>query len=156
MKKLFTLLLMLMVTMGGSAQERENQATPKSKKVIQMEQAVLQLSHDKWQWMSEKDADKLAEIFHDEAVFVHMGGAWGKEQEVNIIRSGMIHYKEAKINNESIRIVGNTATILCDMDLLAILGGRQEAKNHFMVTEIFVKEGKEWKLTSLSFTKLGQ
>ncbi len=156
MKRLFTLLLMLMVTVGVSAQEKESQAAQKSKRVMQMEQTVLQLSHDKWQWMSEKDADKLAEMFHDEAVFVHMGGAWGKEQEVNIIRGGMIHYKEAKIHNESIRIVGNTATILCDMDLLAILGGRHEAKNHFMVTEIFVKEGKEWKLTSLSFTKLGQ
>ena len=136
----------------ASAQEN-NPEQNKSKKKIQIEQQVLELSHQKWQWMSDKDADNLAKLFHDESVFVHMGGAWGKKQEVQIIRSGMIHYKKATIHNESISIVGNTATILCDMNLLAVVGGN-EVNNHFMVTEVFVKQGKEWKLTSLSFTKL--
>lgn len=33
--------------------------------------------------MAEKNADKLAELFHESAQFVHMGGYWGKEQELN-------------------------------------------------------------------------
>lgn len=103
--------------------------------------------------MSEKNADALAQLFHDEAVFVHMGGAWGKKQEVDIIRGGMIHYKKATIHNESVRFAENTAIVLCDMDLLAVVGGN-EVTNHFMVTEVYVKKENAWQLASLSFTKL--
>lgn len=41
------------------------------------------------------------------------------------------------------------------MDLLAVVGGN-EVTNHFMVTEVFVKQGDAWKLATLSFTKLMQ
>ncbi len=119
------------------------------------QQEIIDLSHQKWDWMAEKNADALADLFHQEAVFVHMGGAWGKQQEVDIIRGGMIHYKKATIRNESVRFAEETAVVLCDMDLLAVVGGN-EVTNHFMVTEVFVKQGDAWKLASLSFTKLMQ
>ena len=43
--------------------------------------------------MADKKADVLDDLFHEQAKFVHMGGAWGKDHEVKIIRSGGIHYK---------------------------------------------------------------
>ena len=52
------------------------------------EQEIINLSKDKWQWMADKNTDKLADLFHEKAMFVHMGGSWEKEQEVNIIKSG--------------------------------------------------------------------
>ncbi|MEQ8474345.1 MAG: hypothetical protein RIC35_24325 [Marinoscillum sp.] len=42
-------------------------------------QEILDLSLAKWQWMADKDADKLDALFHEKSVFVHMGGSWGKE-----------------------------------------------------------------------------
>lgn len=42
------------------------------------EQGVIKLSKEKWQWMADKNADTLATLFHDQSVFVHMGGSWGK------------------------------------------------------------------------------
>jgi len=38
------------------------------------EQEILTLSKDKWQWMSDKNVDKLAQLFDDKAKFVHMSG----------------------------------------------------------------------------------
>ena len=35
-------------------------------------QEIIELSKTKWQWMAEKDVDKLADLFDDKAVFVHM------------------------------------------------------------------------------------
>lgn len=55
------------------------------------EQEVLGLSRQKWLWTAERDVDALSPLLHDQSVFVHMGGTWGKEQEVEIIRSGAIH-----------------------------------------------------------------
>lgn len=119
------------------------------------ENEILELSNAKWQWMADKDADKLADLFHENSVFVHMGGAWGKKQEVDIIRGGMIHYKHADVKSVSVRFAGETAVVLCDTNLLAVVGGNEVA-NHFMVTEVYVKEKKSWKLASLSFTKLSR
>ena len=44
--------------------------------------------------MADKNVDKLKDLFDDKSVFVHMGGSWGKERELEVIGSGGIHYKE--------------------------------------------------------------
>lgn len=120
-----------------------------------VEQEIITLSKDKWEWMSDKNADILSNLFHDKSVFVHMGGSWGKEQEINIIKSGGIWYKKADIHEVSVNIIGETAILLNRIDLLAEVGGN-EVTNPFMVTEVYIKENGSWKLGSLSFTKLLQ
>jgi quercetin dioxygenase-like cupin family protein len=114
---------------------------------------LLQLSHDKWQWMADKDADRLADLFHEQAKFVHMGGSWGKEREVEVIRSGGIHYKRATIRDESVEVIGNTGIVLSNIELLAVVGGN-EVTNPFKVTEVYTRVDGDWKLASLSFTRL--
>jgi hypothetical protein len=118
-----------------------------------IEQQVINLSKEKWHWMADKKADTLANLFHEKAVFVHMGGSWGKEQEINIIKSGGIWYKKADIHEVSVNIIGSTAILLNRIDLLAVVGGN-EVTNPFMVTEVYIKDGNSWKLGSLSFTRL--
>ena len=117
------------------------------------EQEVLDLSKEKWRWMSEQKADTLAALFNDKAVFVHMGGSWGKAQEVDIIRTGGIHYKHAEIFEASARIIDSTAIVLSRIRLDAVVGGN-EVTNPFMVTEVYVRQKGAWKLASLSFTRL--
>ena len=119
------------------------------------EQALLDLSRTKWRWMAEKKADTLATLFHEDAVFVHMGGAWGTAQEVQIIRSGGIHYKHAEIFEASARIIDDTGIVLSRIRLDAVVGGN-EVSNPFLVTEVYVRQGTTWKLGSLSFTRLAQ
>jgi hypothetical protein len=117
------------------------------------EQEVIQLSKQKWEWMADKNVDKLTPLFDDKSVFVHMGGSWGKTQEINVIKSGGIHYKKADIHEVSVNIIGNTAILLNRITLLAVVGGN-EVTNPFMVTEVYIKDKDGWKLGSLSFTKL--
>jgi len=117
------------------------------------EQEIIKLSKEKWQWMSDKNVDTLTNLFHDKSVFVHMGGTWGKQQELNIIKSGGIWYKKADIHEVSVNIIDNTAIILNRITLLAVVGGN-EITNPFEVTEVYIKENGIWKLGSLSFTKL--
>ncbi|MCZ2474958.1 nuclear transport factor 2 family protein [Aquirufa ecclesiirivi] len=138
---LFSLLLILTASIGMLAQ---NSAA---------KQEIIQLSKDKWQWMADKDANKLSQLFHEKSVFVHMGGSWGKDREVNIIKGGMIHYKKADIHSVSVNIIDSTAILLNRITLLASVGGN-EVTNPFEVTEVYVKQNGAWKLGSLSFTKL--
>jgi hypothetical protein len=117
------------------------------------EQEIIQLSKDKWEWMADKNVDKLDALFHEKSMFVHMGGSWGKEREMNIIESGGIWYKKADIHEVSVKIIDNTAILLNRIDLLAEVGGN-EVTNPFEVTEVYVKQDGSWKLGSLSFTRL--
>jgi Domain of unknown function (DUF4440) len=117
------------------------------------DQEIIKLSKDKWQWMSDKNMDELTKLFHQKAVFVHMGGSWGTDRELEIIKGGMIWYKKADIQEVSVKFIDNTAILLNRITLLAVVGGN-EVTNPFMVTEVYVKEKDAWKLGSLSFTKL--
>ena len=120
---------------------------------VNLEQEVINLSKEKWDWMAERKADILDALFHEKSVFVHMGGSWGKEQELDIIKNGGIHYKKADIHEVSVNIIGDTAVLLNRITLLAVVGGN-EVTNPFMVTEVYVQQDGRWKLASLSFTKL--
>ena len=120
---------------------------------VNLEQEVITLSREKWRWMSERNVDTLDALFHEKAVFVHMGGSWGKEREMEIIKGGGIHYKQADIHEVSVNIIENTAVLLNRITLRAVVGG-DEVINPFMVTEVYVQQNGSWKLASLSFTKL--
>ena len=116
------------------------------------DQVIIELSKKKWQWMADKNVDSLASLFHEKAEFVHMGGHWGTDRELQVIETGGIWYKKADIHEVSVRIIDNTAILLNRITLLAEVGGN-EVTNPFIVTEVYVKISGTWKLGSLSFTK---
>lgn len=151
MKSLITVLCIAFSMQYSFAQDVKT--PPVEKKYSETEQQIITLSKNKWQWMADKDVDKLTPLFDDKSVFVHMGGSWGKKQEIDIIKSGGIHYKKADVHKVSVNIIGNTAILLNKITLLAVVGGN-EVTNPFIVTEVYVIENGAWKLGSLSFTKL--
>lgn len=150
-KSIIGLLLIIICAQLSFGQGRG--LNPPDRTFTAAEKEVLNLSKDKWQWMSDKNSDKLADLFLDKAMFVHMGGSWGKEQEVNIIKSGGIWYKKADIHEATVNIFDNTAIVLNRITLTAELGGN-EVINPFMVTEVYIKQNGNWKLGSLSFSHL--
>ena len=103
--------------------------------------------------MSERKTDSLAGLFHDEAVFVHMGATMSRNQELDVIRTGGIHYKNVDIQEASVRFIGTTAILLNKIRLVAVVGGN-EVTNPFVVTEVYVQQSGAWRLASLSFTRL--
>jgi hypothetical protein len=122
---------------------------------VNLEQEVINLSKEKWRWMSECKVDSLAALFHEKAVFVHMGATMSKDEELEVIRSGRIHYKDVDIQEVSVRFIGATTTaiLLNKIRLVAVVGGN-EVTNPFVVTEVYVQQGDTWTLASLSFTRL--
>ena len=119
------------------------------------QQELIDLSNQKWAWMAEKNADRLAELFLDSAMFVHMGGSWGAKQEVDVIRGGMIWYKHADIHSQEVKFTDkNVATVYSNIHLTSEVGGHQ-VRYPFMVSEVYIRQkSKAWKLSSLIFTKL--
>jgi hypothetical protein len=117
------------------------------------QQEVINLSKKKWNWMADKNVDSLSVLFDDKSMFIHMGGTWGKTQEINTIKNGGIWYKKAEVYEVLVNVFGNTAILLNDIDLVAVVGGN-EVTNPFMVTEVYLKENGKWKMGSLTFSHL--
>lgn len=154
MKTLF-LTVTLLVTGMQLTRAQAKLPVPTSTTTTKEEQEILALSNTKWAWMADKNVAALNELFKDNCVFVHMGGSWGKDQELSIIKGGMIWYKKAEVYAASVNLFGNTAILLNDIDLVAMVGGK-EAINPFMVTEVYLKENGKWKLGSLTFSHLAR
>lgn len=117
------------------------------------EQQIIELSKTKWDWMADKKVDSLAALFDDRAMFTHMGGTWGKTTELATIKSGGIWYKKASIHAVDVRVFGDTAIVLEDLDLEAVVGART-VTNPFMVTEVYNRRAGQWRLAQLTFSRL--
>jgi len=154
MKSLFAGLFILTMSVQASyAQQPPTETIKTSTNNTPEQQEVINLSKQKWDWMANKNADSLSLLFDDSCMFVHMGGSWGKAQEINVIKGGMIWYKKAEVYSVSVKMFGNTAILLNDIDLLAVVGGN-EVTHAFMVTEVYLKENGKWKMGSLTFSQL--
>jgi hypothetical protein len=144
-KAMILAICLLVIGAPPSYAQASKAATP----TANAEQELLNLSKQKWDWMSERNEDALAALFHEQCMFVHMGATMSKTQELDVIKSGRIQYKKADIAEASVRFFGSTAIVLTKMRLLAVVGGN-EVTNPFMVTEVYVQEGGVRKLASLS------
>jgi len=128
----------------------QNSAT---KSFTATEQEIVNLSKEKWLWMADKNVEKLAPLFHEKSKFVHMSGTWKKDEELDIIKTGRIWYKNTNVHDVAIEISRETAIVWSRITLDAIVR-ENEVKTEFTVTEIFQKEGKVWKLLGLTFSSV--
>lgn len=117
------------------------------------EQQIKQLSMDKWQWMADKDATKLKSLFHPQAKFVHMSGTWTTPRELEIIETGSIWYRKADVKDTAVEIVGNTAIVWNRITLTANVRSN-DVVTEFTVTEVYQKEGNDWKMLALTFSSV--
>ena len=150
---LFGLFLIIMSVQSSYAQQPPTETIKTSTTNTPEQQEIINLSKQKWDWMANKNVDSLTVLFDDKSMFIHMGGSWGKTQELATIKSGGIWYKKAEVYSVIVNMFGNTAILLNDIDLVAEVGGK-EVTNPFMVTEVYIKENGKWKMGSLTFSHL--
>jgi Domain of unknown function (DUF4440) len=99
------------------------------------EREIINLSKQKWDWMSAQDVAPLAVLFNEAAVFVHMGATFSKEEELDVIKTGRIHYRDVELKDVSVRFIGSTAIVLTTLQLGSVVDGN-EISNPFVVTEV--------------------
>ena len=117
------------------------------------EQEVIQLSKNKWQWMADKDVAKLEPLFHERSKFVHMSGTWKKAEELDIIKTGRIWYRQTDVHDVAAEVFENTAIVWSRITLTAVVRGA-DAKTEFTVTEAYQRQGSDWKLLALTFSSV--
>ncbi|HET8737946.1 MAG TPA: nuclear transport factor 2 family protein [Pricia sp.] len=142
MRTLLASILLVTITVSSFAQDAA------------IENEIKELSEQKWEWMADKDVDKLADLFHDKSKFVHMSGTWKKDRELEIIESGSIWYKKADVHDVAVEVFGDDTAVLWNrITLLAHVRGN-DVTTEFTVTEFYKKQEGEWKLLDLTFSSV--
>jgi hypothetical protein len=149
----------ILITTGGIAAAQSTtppraQTTPPAEQVppTAQQNEVMELSRQKWLWMAERNTAALDKLVDEKAVFVHMGATMTKAQELEVIKSGRIEYKQADVEKISAMTIGDTTIVLSTIQLFALVGGN-EARNPFTVTETYVRRNGAWTLAALAFTR---
>lgn len=142
-------LLLLVIIQSCSVQNKNATSTDTES----TKAALINLSKTKWQWMADKKVDELSVLFHEQSKFVHMSGTWKKKEELEIIKSGSIWYKKADVHDVAVEISDNVAVVWSRITLTAIVRGN-DAINEFTVTEVFKKQGSDWKLLAMTFSSV--
>jgi hypothetical protein len=139
-----TIIGLILITVAANWSIAQNSA---------IEQEIKDLSKQKWQWMADKNVDRLSELFHDDSRFIHMSGTWGKERELEIIKTGSIWYKQADVHDVVVNLFGETAILWNRITLVAVVRGN-EVSNEFTVTEVYQKQQGAWILLDLTFSSV--
>ena len=139
-----TIIGLILITLAANWSIAQNSA---------IEQEIKDLSKQKWQWMADKNVDRLSELFHDDSRFIHMSGTWGKERELEIIKTGSIWYKQADVHDVVVKLFGETAILWNRITLVALVRGN-EVSNEFTVTEVYQKQQGAWILLDLTFSSV--
>ena len=148
MKNTLITVFLLVITLVSSLAQTATTTT-----YTKEEQELVNLSKDKWQWMADKNVDKLAPLFHDESKFVHMSGTWKKDEELEIIKTGSIWYKNANVKDVAVELIDDTAILWSRITLTANVRAN-DVVTEFTVTEVFKKQKKAWKLLALTFSSV--
>ena len=120
--------------LNGRSKAQENQRIFTAE-----EQAIVDLSNSKWEWMAEKNVEKLAELFHENSQFVHMGGYWGKQGRAEHHPHGWHLVQETEIHDVQVKFAAGTATVYSRIHLHSVVGGNA-VHFPFIVTEVYVME----------------
>ena len=100
-----------------------------------------------------QECGQAGSLFHDKSKFVHMSGTWKKDEELEIIKTGSIWYKQADVHDVAVEIVDDNAIVWSRITLTAVVRGN-DAVTEFTVTEVYKKQGDDWKLLALTFSSV--
>lgn len=151
MKVSIVVFFFLLMTVGMACSSQKNISSVANSP--NSEQEIINLSKEKWKWMADKNVEKLASLFHDKSKFVHMSGTWKKNEELDIIKTGRIWYKKADVHDVAVEMIGDNAIVWNRITLTAVVRGN-DAVTEFTVTEVYKKQGNDWKLLALTFSSV--
>jgi hypothetical protein len=118
------------------------------------EQAVLDLSKKKFEWLIHGRADSLREVLDERMMFIHSSGWSQSKQEVmEDMTSGSLVYKKVDIKEAGVRLYDKTAVVVGS----GRFSGEREG-NPFDIdlryTEVYVLKDKKWHLVSRHANRL--
>lgn len=118
------------------------------------EQAILDLSKKKFQWMVTMKYDSLEPVLDERMVFIHSNG-WGetKTEFIQDIKSGKLRYSSINVLEASVRLYPNAAVIIGRGKFNVKLDGK-DLEFDLKYTEFYIQKNGKWLLASRHSNRL--
>jgi hypothetical protein len=112
-----------------------------------VEDELRTLSQAKWRWATDGQLDRLAELFDDELVFVHLNGSvTSKTEWMDELRSRRFVYERIVPQETSARALGEDTGVVVGRGTFTVNGG---LVFRLICTEVYVRRDGQWKLVNL-------
>jgi hypothetical protein len=110
------------------------------------EQAILDLSKKKFDWLTVKQSDSLASMLDDRVQYIHSNG-WiqNKNEVIEDLRSGKLNYTKVTIQEAAAQIF-HTSAIVTGLGIFDGITDGKPFSLHLRYTEVYIKSGSHWKL----------
>lgn len=118
-----------------------------------MNEKIIELSKKFWKGMEQADEAAMREVASPDCTFVHIGMNCGLDHEIEAYTKKIFQPTEIVIHNQEVKDFGDVQICLTDVDYGLLLGGNPTT-HHFMVTEVYQKQGEDFKLIQFTFTAL--
>lgn len=134
------LLLLILMTLIPNTQLAAPFATPAD---------IIRLSAEKFRWKTERQIDRVADLFDDDLIFVHLNGHITSKQDwIDQLSSGRFVYHVIDVKEVSAKVYGETAVLVGKAEFTVGLGGGR-SKYPLVYTEVYTRRGGIWKLVNL-------
>lgn len=112
------------------------------------EDAILQLSNKKFEWLIHQQTDSLALYLDDQLMYIHSNGMIEtKEELITNNKSGQLVYHEVELTDARVRFEKDTAVLTAQCRLHAAMG-ENVLKTTLFITEVYVLKNNRWLLFS--------
>ncbi|MCY4778571.1 hypothetical protein ORI89_02835 [Sphingobacterium sp. UT-1RO-CII-1] len=122
--------------------ETENIPVVISNKTI--EEQIVQLSKNKWQWIEKRQTDSLNILFHIDLISLAPGVRMDKAGYIDVIKNDISKYSEANILETEIQLMDDVSVLHTKVVFTQV-----ERKIFMSVTEIYKKHKNSWQLIRL-------
>lgn len=101
-----------------------------------------------------KDDAVLEQVLSDDLIYVHSQGQTdGKAPYIQSIRDGKLRYDAIDVQDETIRIYGNTAVVngVC---LVKATSNGETIHTRLRYTDVYVRKGRQWQMVAYQSMRL--
>ena len=120
---------------------------------VPTEQHIRHLERRLCNAMLGSDLDELDALLADDLVFTdHLGGLWGKQDDLDAHRSGMIKVKTVAASEERIRLLDGVAIVNVRLEISGTFGSA-EASGAFRFTRVWMPgQNGQWQVVTAHST----
>ena len=118
-----------------------------------MKEQVLKQSLVFWKGLEKADTAVMRSVCDEKCFFVHIGVNCDLDREMDAFEKKVFQPTKIVLHSQEARDFGSVAIVISDVDYGLLLGG-QPTTHHFTTTEVFQKQGADWKMIQFTFTAL--
>ena len=118
-----------------------------------MKEQVLGKSGAFWAGLEKADTAAMRAVCDDRCFFVHIRGNADLDREMEFFEKKVFQPTQIVLHGQEARMFDDVAIVISDVDYGLLLGG-EPTTHHFTTTEVFRRQGDDWRMIQFTFTAL--